>query len=44
MGYDDRVKKGAVDSKEKPQIMGHTKDYTKVVLEQTEDCFGVPVD
>lgn len=43
MGFDDRVKKG-VPSVGRPQIQGHTKNYTKVVLEQNEDVFGMPVD
>jgi hypothetical protein len=37
MGYDDR-KKNQNDGK--PQVMGHTKNYTKVVLDQTEEVFG----
>lgn len=36
MGFDDRKKQ----LEGKPQIMGHTKNYTKVVLDQTEEVFG----
>jgi len=30
MGFDDRAKK--LQTSEKPQLMGHTKTYTKVVI------------
>ena len=33
MGFDDRAKKAT--SEGLPQLQGHTKTYTKVVLEQT---------
>lgn len=44
MGYDDRVSKNAKDTKP-PQLQGHTKTYTKVVLDQNEECLaGQPAE
>jgi len=46
MGYDDRVKRKRLDVDENaapeplPQLQGHTKTYTKVVLEQNEDALA----
>lgn len=37
MGFDDRKKEA---TSALPQLMGHTKTYTKVVLDQTSDVFG----
>ncbi len=37
IGYDDRKNAAA---KEKPQILGHTKSYTKVVLDQDDQALG----
>lgn len=39
MGFDDRVKKDKSNT-EKPQLMGHTKHYTKVVIPQTSEVIG----
>lgn len=38
IGFDDR--KSSAPESEK-QLMGHTKSYTKVVLDQTAECLGV---
>lgn len=42
MGHDDRpVRQDQSSAPEKKlQLIGHTKNYTKVVLEQTEEVFG----
>ena len=39
MGFDDRVKKNNTGDK-KPQLQGHTKTYTKVVLDQTAEVLA----
>ena len=45
MGFDDRVKRKSkpdevVIDEPLPQLQGHTKTYTKVVLEQRTDILG----
>jgi tRNA A37 methylthiotransferase MiaB len=40
MGFDDRVKKALDNAEKKPQLIGHTKTYCKVVLPQLKDVIG----
>ena len=41
MGFDDRAPRKAASKDQKPpQLQGHTKTYTKVVLEQNEASLG----
>ena len=47
MGFDDRIQKRKIEGEDqpKPQLMGHTKTYTKVVLEQSEEALaGQPAE
>lgn len=37
IGFDDRKTKIPDEQK---QLMGHTKSYTKVVIDQTQECLG----
>ena len=41
MGFDDRAQRKTERMDQKPpQLQGHTKTYTKVVLEQNETSLG----